>query len=94
MPPRQSREENEVLLIVMSALWVLASAGVAMMPVRRQYVPGVALMLAAPVLIWFWAIEFGWLLGGVALFAFVSMFRNPLLYMARRLLGHRPETPT
>jgi len=27
-------------------------------------------------------------------FAFVSMFRNPLRYLMRRLRGERPEIPT
>ena len=38
-------------LLWISVLWVLASAGVAMLPMRQQYIPGVALLLAAPVLI-------------------------------------------
>lgn len=80
-------------LIVICCVWVLASAAVAMLPMRRQYVPGVMLMMAAPVLIWAMATTFGWLLGAVALCAFLSMFRNPLIYMARRAMGQTPEIP-
>lgn len=82
-----------MLLIVICSVWVLAAAAVAMMPMRRQFVPGVMLMLAAPVLIWAMFQQFGWLLGLVALCGFLSMFRNPLIYMARRAMGQHPEIP-
>ncbi len=78
-------------LIVISCLWVFAAAGVAMLPMRRQYVPGVLLMCAAPVLIWLMMQQFGLIVGLCALFAFLSMFRNPLRYFARRAMGQRPE---
>ena len=38
-------------LLWLCVLWVFASAIVAMLPMRKQYFPGVALLLAAPVLI-------------------------------------------
>jgi uncharacterized membrane protein YphA (DoxX/SURF4 family) len=73
--------------VIIACLWVLASALVALMPMRRQYVPGVALLLAAPLLIgWLW-VAHGWVFGGLALFGFLSMFRNPLLYFAKKALG-------
>lgn len=75
------------LLIAVSALWVLAATGVAMLPLRRQYVPGVALMLAAPVLIYLLGREFGWIAGIAAAAAFISMFRNPLRYFWRKWTG-------
>jgi len=72
---------------ITACLWVVASAIVAMMPMRRQYLPGVTLLLAAPVLIgWLW-VEHGWIVGGLALFGFLSMFRNPLLYFGKKALG-------
>jgi hypothetical protein len=80
-------------LIVLGCLWVLASAVVAMLPMRQQYVPGVMLMLAAPILIWVMGRELGLVVGLVAAFAFLSMFRNPLRYFARRAMGQRPELP-
>ena len=73
--------------------WVFASAIVAMLPMRRQYVPGVALLLAAPVLIVMVAVQVHWLAGVAALAAFVSMFRNPLKYFAKRAMGQTPEVP-
>lgn len=75
------------LLIALAALWVLAATVVAMLPMRHQYVPGVALMLAAPVLIYLLGQEFGWIAGVAAAAAFVSMFRNPLRYFWRKWTG-------
>ena len=73
--------------LILGCVWVVASAIVAMLPMRMQYPPGIALLIAAPLLIlWIGAIHgWPWAVGG--LFAFVSMFRNPLRYFARRLFG-------
>jgi Protein of unknown function (DUF2484) len=79
--------------LILGGLWVIAATVVAMLPMRRQMLPGVVLLIAAPVLlIWIgWA--HGWLWLGVGLLAFLSMFRNPLLYFARRALGRPAELP-
>jgi len=82
-----------VTLVWISAAWVIAAALVAMLPMRRQYVPGVALLIAAPVLIGMIWMQVAWWAGLLALAAFVSMFRNPLLYFYARLRGQRPELP-
>ncbi|MEL6167892.1 MAG: DUF2484 family protein [Pseudomonadota bacterium] len=79
--------------IVLGCLWVLASAIVALMPMRRQYVPGVTLLVAAPLLIVYIGYENGWLWTLIGLFAFVSMFRNPLRYFAKKALGIPVELP-
>lgn len=72
---------------ITACFWVIASALCAFLPMRRQYVPGVMLLVAAPGLIgWLWA-EHGWIVGVLSLLGFLSMFRNPLLYFARRALG-------
>ncbi|WP_300031498.1 DUF2484 family protein [uncultured Roseobacter sp.] len=73
--------------------WVLASAAVAMLPMRLQYVPGVALLAMAPVLIILAGLTWSWWIAAFALFAFVSMFRNPLRYFLARARGERPEIP-
>jgi len=78
-------------LVILSCLWVLASAIVAMLPMRRQFVPGVALLVAAPVLIFLIGLQYGWMFAALGLAAFVSMFRNPLRYLYTRLCGHNPE---
>lgn len=80
-------------LLWLSIFWVFASAVVAMLPMRKQYFPGVILLLAAPVLIVMIGMEFGWIVSALALAAFVSMFRNPLRYLLARLRGQHPEIP-
>lgn len=87
------------LSLILACLWVLASAAVAALPMRRQYAPGVALLIAAPILIGVIFYEHGALLGAAALFGFVSMFRRPLWYFGRKALGlpvarHEPEHET
>lgn len=79
--------------IWLSIAWVFASAAVAMLPMRHQYIPGVGLLLAAPVLIVMAGLQFGWVYALLGLCAFVSMFRNPLRYFAARLRGEHPEIP-
>lgn len=77
------------LPILLSCLWVLAAAGVAMLPMRRQYVPGLALLIAAPVLIAWLAVAHGPWLPLVAALAVISMYRRPLGYFLGRALGNR-----
>lgn len=60
---------------------------------RRQYPLGVALLVAAPVLILWIGHDFSWFVGVLAAAAFVSMFRNPLRYFYARAKGDRPELP-
>ncbi len=74
-------------------LWILLAAAVAMLPMKRQMVPGLALLIAAPFLLaWIgWFHGWGWVAAGA--FAFVSMFRNPLIYLARRVLGRPAPLP-
>lgn len=79
--------------LILGALWVLASALVAMLPMRRQMVPGIALLIAAPVLLVWIGWAHGWVWLALGLFAFLSMFRNPLLYFARRALGRPAKLP-
>lgn len=73
--------------------WVLASAAVAMLPMRHQYVPGVALLILAPVLIVWLGTVVGWWAAALAVLAFVSMFRNPLRHLWARARGMKPELP-
>ena len=79
--------------LVLGARWVIASAIVAMLPMRAQMVPGVALLIAAPVLLVWIGWTHGWVWLALGLFAFVSMFRNPLRYFARRALGRPAPLP-
>jgi hypothetical protein len=82
-----------VTLLWLCIFWVFASVGVAMLPMRRQYVPGVALLLAAPVLIVMIGLQVGWLIAALALAGFVSMYRNPLKFLIAKLRGQNPQVP-
>ncbi len=80
--------------LVLACLWAVAAAGVAMLPMRRQMLPGLALLLAAPLLIVWIGARHGWVVAGLGLLAFLSMFRRPLLYLSRRALRLPVERPT
>ncbi|HVG47509.1 MAG TPA: DUF2484 family protein [Rubellimicrobium sp.] len=73
--------------VLASCLWVLAASGTAMLPMRRQMAPGLALLGSAPVLIAWLGADFGWWAVGGALLAFASMFRRPLGALLRWALG-------
>jgi Protein of unknown function (DUF2484) len=79
--------------LVLSCIWVLAAAATAMLPMRRQYAPGITLLVAAPVLIGWLGWTHGAWVGVIALLAFVSMFRNPLIYFAKKAMGKPVEIP-
>ncbi|MEL6102908.1 MAG: DUF2484 family protein [Pseudomonadota bacterium] len=81
------------MLIWAAIGWVIASTIVAMLPMRMQYIPGVMLLIAAPILILWIGVSVAWWAGILALLAFLSMFRNPLRYFLARARGHRPELP-
>jgi hypothetical protein len=70
--------------LIAGCLWAVAATVTALLPYRRQFVPGIALLLVAPVLIVWIGRDHGVLVAGLALAAFVSMFRNPLIHLARR----------
>lgn len=79
--------------VIIASLWVLAATVTAFLPMRRQYVPGIALLIAAPVLIVWLGYDHGWWLSVLAALGFVSMFRNPLRYFYARARGQHPEVP-
>lgn len=79
--------------LIAGCLWVIASAITAMLPMRRQMVPGIALLLAAPVLIGWIGATHGWWWAAFGVFAFLSMFRNPLRYFIKRALGRPVDLP-
>ena len=78
--------------LVLGGLWVLAATATAFLPMRRQRVPGLALLVAAPGLLVWIGLAHGWLWLAFGLFAFASMFRRPLRYFMSRPLG-RPNGP-
>lgn len=81
------------LPIILACLWALAATITAMLPMRRQFGPGLVLLLTAPVLIVWLGLAHGWVWVLIGLLAFASMMRNPLRYLIRRARGERPELP-
>ena len=80
-------------LLMACIAWVFAATGVAMLPMRHQYIPGIALLIAAPLLILWIGLSVAWWAAALALAAFVSMFRNPLRYFWAKARGQNPELP-
>lgn len=81
------------LPLALGCLWVLAAAITAMLPMQRQMAPGwTLLVLAPPLLIWISWVH-GWVWLGFGVFAFVSMFRRPLIYFARKAMGLPVQDP-
>ncbi|MEM5519940.1 DUF2484 family protein [Sulfitobacter sp. AS59] len=74
-------------------IWVFLSATVATLPLRMQFIPGAILLVAGPVLIVVIGFEVGFVFSVIALAAYVSMFRNPLLFLLAKLRGRKPEVP-
>lgn len=73
--------------VILACLWALAATAVALLPMRMQFPPGIVLLITAPALIAFLGYEHGALVALVGLAGFVSMFRRPLGYLARKALG-------
>ena len=73
--------------LILGALWVLAATLVALLPMRHQFKPGFALLVTAPALIGFIGWQHGGWIAALGLLAFLSMFRRPLLYYGRKVLG-------
>ena len=81
------------LPLILGCIWVLVATVTALMPMRRQMVPGVALLLSAPLLLGWIGYVHGWVWVAVGLAAFASMMRNPLRYLIARARGQHPELP-
>jgi hypothetical protein len=73
------------LSLILACLWVLAAAIVAMLPMRFQYVPGLALLILSVPLAVFVGVEVGWVWVALVVFAVLSMFRRPLMALVRHL---------
>ena len=81
------------LPLIFGALWIIAAAITAMLPMQRQMLPGWTLLIAAPLLLIWIGATHGWLWVAFGLFAFLSMFRRPLIYFARRARGLPVQDP-
>ncbi len=81
------------LSLTLACAWVVVACIAAMFPSRRAHWPLAYVLIAAPVLIVWLGVTYGWLAGLGALAAFVSMFRNPLRYFWQKWRGKSPEIP-
>ena len=77
----------------LGCVWVLLSSVTAMLPMRHQYAPAVTLLIAAPVLLIWLGIDYGWWVSVLCGLAFVSMFRYPLRFLWRKATGQNPQLP-
>ncbi len=81
------------LPLIFGALWIIAAALTAMLPMRRQMLPGWTLLIAAPILLIWIGATHGWIWVAFGIFAFASMFRRPLIYFARKAMGLPVDDP-
>jgi hypothetical protein len=93
LPVRRAAPMPLSLSLILGAVWVVAAAITAGLPMRRQYPPGITLLILAPVLIGYIGYEHGFIWVLIGLVAFGSMFRRPLIYFARKALGLEPKRP-
>jgi hypothetical protein len=84
---------SAMTLVWLCLIWVFLSATVATLPMRMQYIPGAILLAAGPILIILIGFKVGFIFSVLALAAYVSMFRNPLLFLLAKLRGQNPEVP-
>ena len=79
--------------VAAAVIWVFLATCTAFLPMRFQFVPGIALLIAAPAVIAWLGLTYGILAGVGALAAFLSMFRKPLAYYWRKWTGRGEEMP-
>ena len=75
------------LSLLSACIWALIATFVALIPMRFQYVPGLTLLILAPVILIGIGIQHGVWLALAGLVGFVSMFRHPLRYLWRKATG-------
>ncbi|WP_424940145.1 DUF2484 family protein [Aliiroseovarius sp. S253] len=73
--------------LIVGAFWAIAATIVALLPMRMQFPPGIFLLISAPLLIIWIGATHGWVWAALGLAAFLSMFRRPLWYLARKAVG-------
>ena len=81
------------LSLLLAAIWAILATLVAFLPMRFQYPPGLVLLVAAPCLLVFIAMQHGIWVALLGVLGFASMFRNPLIFLWRMARGEKPEVP-
>ena len=79
--------------LLAACLWVLAAAGTAMLPYRRQFPPGIVLLVLEPAILVWIGLAYGAVPALLGTLGFVSMFRRPLWFLSRRALGLSTPRP-
>jgi len=74
-------------------IWVFYSVACAILPMRLQNIPAVILLIAAPIMTVWIGIQLNVWVSIVAVFAFGSMFRNPLRNLWAKLRGQNLKLP-
>ncbi|MGR3291043.1 MAG: DUF2484 family protein [Paracoccaceae bacterium] len=81
------------LSYILGSVWPVIATITALLPMRRQIIPGAPLLLSAPFLLIFIGFQHGFWIAGLGLLAFLSMFRNPVIYLYRKARGLPAELP-
>ncbi len=79
------------LSLILACVWVVAATVVAFLPMRMQYVPGLALLVGAVPLLVFVGVQHGFWIVAVVLAGMISMFRRPLWALVRYLSRPAPK---
>jgi hypothetical protein len=74
------------LSLTLACVWVVLATVTAFLPMRLQYGPGLALLLAALPLLVFIGIQHSFWIVLLVLAGIVSMFRRPLWFLGRHWL--------
>ncbi len=77
--------------LILACFWVLAATGVAVLPMRRQRGPAIALLLAAPAILGWISIEHGGLIASACALGALSVMRHPARAILRRLRPARSK---
>lgn len=75
------------LSLTLACVWALLATFTAFLPMRYQHVPGLALLILAVPLLVFIGVEHSLWVVFAALAGLISMFRRPLWFFGRYLLG-------
>lgn len=81
------------LSLILACLWAVGCSITAMLPMKYQFAPGLTLLIATPFLLGYLGYQYGIWLVILGLAAFISLFRKPLAYFARRALGLPTQRP-
>lgn len=71
--------------LIATCLWVLGCTLTAFLPMKRQYIPGLTLLIILPFMLAFLAYQHGPWVPLAVLVAAISLFRRPLFHLLQWL---------